>query len=50
MANDADRAGREGKRRRVLRKAAGRPDHNKLTLLAVLIGAIAVIVIWLVLS
>jgi hypothetical protein len=50
MANDADRAGREGKRRRVLRKTAGLPAHNKLTLLAVLIGAIAVIVIWLVLS
>jgi hypothetical protein len=50
MANDADRAGREAKRRRVLRKAAGRPAHNKLILLAVLIGAIAVLVIWLVLS
>jgi hypothetical protein len=49
MANDADRAGRAAKRRRVLRKAAGRPAHDKLILVALLIGAIAVIVIWLVL-
>jgi hypothetical protein len=50
MAHDADRAWRKAKRRRDLRKAAGQPTHDKLILVVLLIGAAAVVVIWLVLS
>ena len=48
MANDAGGASRKAKRR-ALQKAAGWPAHDKLILVAVLIGAVAVIVIWVVL-